>query len=595
MTQTGSPAVPPRRESEAAPFTRRYGRFGLRGRTALVLTAALSPLLVVAAVSAAASFRTEQEARRERLAAIAAAAADRVDDVVGSARPLVTALAALPQIGGARAAISGSCAAQLERVAASAQWFSGVMRVTPSGRVARASSALSDVRDVHATPWFQRLIAGDDLSVGRLSVTAAFQRVPAGFDAVAIGAAFVSDQSRINDGAFDAAMVAIIDLDTITALIDRAKAPSMHVMLADADGVLFASRGAPPIAAAPADAIAAATASGESQLVAADGDQGRTDVLVARLLGDDLFVVATAPAPSWWSWTRVNLASAVVLPVSMWLLSLLAVLLAIDRFALVWVRYLQRITRLYGGGRFDIAPERAMHAPPEFRELADTLEAMATRLSEQQSVLEDELDQKTTLIKEIHHRVKNNLQIIISLLNVQINNTRKTEVIDELSHARSRINALAAVHKCLYETQDLRAVRVAPFLGDLLDQLATASGGDAQNIAVRMDGVDPRLNPDQAVALALFATEAVTNAFKHAFKERTHGEIRVSLASVDAQTLRLIIEDDGVGLQNPSSAEDGGSGVGSALMTAFARQLNGEAAIDASPLGGVRVTLNFPV
>jgi hypothetical protein len=137
-------------------------------------------------------------------------------------------------------------------------------------------------------------------------------------------------------------------------------------------------------------------------------------------------------------------------------LALVSVWLAVDHYVLRWLGYLRRIAAVYGGGRLDVVPVRARNAPGEIRELANTMGEMAASLEKQQNELEASVEQRGALASsEIHHRVKNNLQIIVSLLNLQAGRMTDGEGRTALMEARRRINALSLVHRSLYEADDL--------------------------------------------------------------------------------------------------------------------------------------------
>jgi two-component sensor histidine kinase len=122
-------------------------------------------------------------------------------------------------------------------------------------------------------------------------------------------------------------------------------------------------------------------------------------------------------------------------------------------------------------------------------------------------------------------------------------------------------------------------------------QIGTASGAIRHNVVMELEVEDLTLSPEAAVPLALFTAEAVTNAFKHAYKGRKGGRLLIRVRREGDELVRLDVEDDGVGL---SGSEADNRGVGSSLMTAFARQLEGETEIGRSDLGGARTTLIFP-
>ncbi|MFW5661988.1 MAG: sensor histidine kinase, partial [Oceanicaulis sp.] len=256
-------------------------------------------------------------------------------------------------------------------------------------------------------------------------------------------------------------------------------------------------------------------------------------------------------------------------------------------FVLRWLTYLGRMARLYGGGRFDLPARRAKSAPFEVRELADTLERMAASLDRQTSELEDVVEQRGALLREIHHRVKNNLQIIVSLLNLQAGRLEDEGARAALYEARRRINALALVHRSLYEAEDLRFVQMRSFLEQLVANLADVSRDD-RKIETVVESDDIAFPPDQAAPLALFITEAITNAYKHAFTDRTTGRITVHLTCTDGDCL-VAVTDDGVGV-----SESMRPGTGSSLMRAFATQLGGVVQDGPAEGGGHRAALRFP-
>jgi len=262
--------------------------------------------------------------------------------------------------------------------------------------------------------------------------------------------------------------------------------------------------------------------------------------------------------------------------------------IAVDYFVLRWLSYLRKLARVYGSGRLDVAPTRARRAPAEVRELADTMSRMAGSLDTRTEELESALDQRGALLREIHHRVKNNLQVIVSLLNLQAGRMETREAREALYEARRRINALALVHRTLYEAEDLRLVAMRSFLQELSRQLEEVSRTADCNVAVEVESEEIELEPDKAVPLALFITEAVTNAFKHAFRGREDGLIRLRFRRGPDGRCEASISDDGTGLSDEAE-----TGTGSTLMTAFTQQMGGETEMLESDLGGVEVRLTF--
>jgi two-component sensor histidine kinase len=199
------------------------------------------------------------------------------------------------------------------------------------------------------------------------------------------------------------------------------------------------------------------------------------------------------------------------------------------------------------------------------------------------------LAERDLLLREVYHRVKNNLQIVDSLVSLarRSGGADPGAVFDDL---RRRIHALGLVHEQLMQSPDLATLDMAGFVRSLCRNLAVSSGADRRGI--RIDAAaDPRELPiDTAVPLGLLLTELVTNAFKHAFPDGGGGRIAVSLGNDGSGRLRLVVADDGT----PSDVVpgSGSTGVGSAIVTALAAQLGGEMTVTRD--GGTRVEVSLP-
>ena len=198
------------------------------------------------------------------------------------------------------------------------------------------------------------------------------------------------------------------------------------------------------------------------------------------------------------------------------------------------------------------------------------------------------LHEKEILLKEIHHRVKNNLQIISSLLFLQAE-----YVIEPLDRAmfdesQKRISAMALVHEELYGSADLSSVCMGDYVPRLVDRVVASSDVP---VGVELDVEDMRLPVTQSIPCGLILNEMVMNAVKHAFRTGDKGRLRVSLARSDGQ-VRLAVEDNGPGLPGDFDLENPAT-LGLTLITSLARQLAGSIAAQNAE-GGARFTLLFP-
>ena len=230
-------------------------------------------------------------------------------------------------------------------------------------------------------------------------------------------------------------------------------------------------------------------------------------------------------------------------------------------------------------------------APAEIAELADAMEDMAADIDQRDKDLKAAIEVRDAAVKEIHHRVKNNLQIVTSFLNLQGRQLQDEEARQAIAAARHRIDALAIVHQTLYQHERLELVSMQPFLKGLIDHLAEALGMEALNIRISQSYDEMERPADDAIPIALFLVEAVTNATKYAFRREEGGEISISLTAGEDDSVRLKVADNGLGFDPSSKAP---KGLGSKLMTAFARQLKGRLDIQSKPGGGTAITLYMP-
>jgi two-component sensor histidine kinase len=199
--------------------------------------------------------------------------------------------------------------------------------------------------------------------------------------------------------------------------------------------------------------------------------------------------------------------------------------------------------------------------------------------------------QKTVLIKEIHHRVKNNLQIVMSLLNLQANRLTDPAAQEALKLARTRINALALVHRILHEIEEQSIVDIKRLLEDLVEQTREGFGGERRDLRVTTDVIPLMASADVAVPMALFTVEALTNVFKHAFPERNcGGTISVTLRRIADDKLRLAIEDDGKGFDYETTD----ASIGARLIKTFGQQIGGVAELRSAAGEGTCAEMIFP-
>jgi two-component sensor histidine kinase len=187
--------------------------------------------------------------------------------------------------------------------------------------------------------------------------------------------------------------------------------------------------------------------------------------------------------------------------------------------------------------------------------------------------------------------VKNNLQTVTSLLNLYARIPRGDAVKQAFADVQMRINALALVHRHLYESQDMQEVDLHPFMTNLCSLLQDGSGVPPRRVRLSVDIPHVRVTGDRAVPLALLTTEILTNSFKHAFPSQRAGSISVRITREPDGMATLVIADDGVGQGERTTDSDLPGGMGQTLIEAFTRQLGGEITLSGPP--GTVTTLVF--
>ena len=200
---------------------------------------------------------------------------------------------------------------------------------------------------------------------------------------------------------------------------------------------------------------------------------------------------------------------------------------------------------------------------------------MADLISAREAELRDSLAQKEVLVREIHHRVKNNLQLVMSLLNLHARRIRDPRAEVAFAEARSRINALATLHRRLYESESLQEIDLQWFLEDLCAELRRGGLSRGRNIELIVDSPSEVIGPEIAVPLGLLVTEAITNAYKHAFNERDGGHIRVEVRR-DSPDSAAAVRAATMARHRSDARQSGRDGLGRSLIEAFVRQLRGE-------------------
>jgi len=230
-------------------------------------------------------------------------------------------------------------------------------------------------------------------------------------------------------------------------------------------------------------------------------------------------------------------------------------------------------------------------AVPELRQVAIVFSDISGRKRAEEALLAT-VEEKTALLKEVHHRVKNNLQIVSSLLNLQARKVKNESALETLGETQGRIRAMALLHETLYREGNATGVNCKVYFNHLCAHLCRAYEQMTERIRVTVDVVPVglELDVDVAIPCGLIVNELVTNSFKHAFPDGRSGEITVTLHTVDDGQVILAVVDDGIGLQAGRDYQQSAT-LGTQLVTGLAKQIS--ATLEVQSDHGTMVQVSF--
>jgi two-component sensor histidine kinase len=215
-----------------------------------------------------------------------------------------------------------------------------------------------------------------------------------------------------------------------------------------------------------------------------------------------------------------------------------------------------------------------------------------TKLKRAVSQAESALAEKTVLFKELHHRVKNNLAVVSSLLRMKADITGSEEVRSALEASHRRVRSMALIHEQLSESDRLDRINFSEYAQQLVHHLRQAVVDEPARVEIGADLDSIELGIEQAVPCGLILNELLTNAFKYAFPGRNRGRILVSFHEISPGCLELAVEDNGVGL-SPELRAGRETSMGLRIVAILTNQLDG--VLEHQPCAGTRIVLRFPL
>ncbi|MEX2640679.1 MAG: histidine kinase dimerization/phosphoacceptor domain -containing protein [Balneolales bacterium] len=230
------------------------------------------------------------------------------------------------------------------------------------------------------------------------------------------------------------------------------------------------------------------------------------------------------------------------------------------------------------------------HLEEKVEERTSALNAEIVVRREAENTIKESLKEKEVLLAEVHHRVKNNLAVVSALLGLEMNNLKEKKIRQILLNSMSRIESMAIIHEKLYQAESFTHLPFRDYIEDLVGNITLSYQNDYQEVAVKIDIDGVLININQAIPCALMINELLSNAYKHAFKDKARGNIWITV-SENSSNIIITVKDDGVGL--PECFDLGqAKTMGMNLVNTWAKQLQAELTVSLGD--GTCFVVDFP-
>ena len=584
---------PPGRERISGRFEELISPLYLR--LAILLAAILLPAVIFTIFSAYDGYRDNQERTRESVARFGELAASRTQMLIDSTRRLLIAIATTDVVAEAQADAK-QCSARLARLPIAFKEYRGIIVTDAGGRVICGSISTAPDFDVADRTWFQQIKSTNAEVVSTL-VLSKRDNSP-----VVVVAVPLSPPGK----PFAGVVATGIDVAWLAGLSADGDLPAQSsAFLVDSNGVAITGSGkltnlaktdatdpaGGDVASLPDFATLHSAIAAKSAQFLATGTDGMDRLYsLTNLKSTDLFVVVGLPESGPIGWAKRDFARQLAAAAAMLLCALIGVAVGGDFLIARNIRALSATAQALQRGDYAARPD-VSGGSREVRQLADALTSMAEQVQRHEQDMQRSVQQKEAMLKEIHHRVKNNLQVVTSLMSIQANRLNDEASKKALAELQRRVRALGLLHRHLYEGDDLRYLDFGQFTVELCQMVKESSGPAARAVTIQVDIPPIPITADRAVPLGLLITEALGNAFKHGFPDGRPGTIRISLSATAEAVATDTIADNGIGPAPESDDRRDDPGTGMLLMHAFAQQLGSVLSIVGPP--GTTIRFSF--
>jgi two-component sensor histidine kinase len=546
----------------------------MRNGLILIVFAALLPVTVVSFIQGNVTMKNTRNLAFDRLRDTARAVAERQRDPFVIAQHLLLAHTTNRDV----VRMTADCDTALRISLSNYPPVTNIARTAADGTVRCSAIPLSKPVNFAREGWWRRGVNAKGMTITKAPVFGLISQRDVLFLILPL---------RTADGQSDGTITAAIDVKYLRdGLRQAARRSAGALAIVTRDGAKVAS-GDRPLPFTP-DVTAR-----QNQPVEIRDNKGTLWIYTLhKLYSSDLFVVYAEPRDTLMAAAVSQVRISILLPIISILLASLAIWVGTHRLALIWLRELRAVSGRFAQGDFTADRHKFDRAPEEIAAFSADLHSMADAIDRRNTDLTHALEAKTLLTREVHHRVKNNLQIINSLLTLQLGRAHEGAAKEVLAQTLARISALALIHRLLYEQDngyERGEVPINNLMAELCAQLRGANRS-MTHVQLTCQAESFPVPIEYAVPLTLFVVEAVTNAFRHAFPKGRHGAVILRF-NLDGARAILDISDNGQGYV----VSDAATQMGAELMHGFATQVDGELSISSRTGSGTQVVLKFPL
>lgn len=360
----------------------------------------------------------------------------------------------------------------------------------------------------------------------------------------------------------------------------------------DADGtVLTSSVGLDDAAKSlPANTTLQELSGGKARTFLANSAAGEPRIFSVLPMADGLFLLGSWARPSGFTVFGQDVGPYIV-PSLMWIAAMMVAMLGAETLVVRHMRHVVGAMSAFAGGDRKRVTLDLLKSPAEIKELGRAFSVMTETILHDEAELENMLRQKEILLREVHHRTGNSLQLIASIMRIHIRQEKSVAVRGILEGLHDRVMALATVHMGLYETAGQKDVKMDALFSGVIRQISGLGKQAAKKPQIATDFEPIQLIPDQAVPLALLLTELLAGM---PASEAQIGQVEVSLRLLEGQQKARLQIRGPASLGTAASDQPTPTAIGTQLVRGFAQQIGGAVSVANTP-EAVDVTVDFPI